>query len=141
MFTNEMNQIFQKLKTGLPAIWDGKESIQYMKDNDSTQWRQMEWPGFYFQFMCERILGKNNFMKVPGPKYGNVEFDGFKTIPWDFKAHSIDKIKKIMVKYLQMDLMSLFKQLKSLDKLDLLLSLVIATMMTRINLLSVGMMN
>ena len=94
MFTNEMNQIFQKLKTGLPAIWDGKESIQYMKDNDSTQWRQMEWPGFYFQFMCERILGKNNFMEVPGPKYGNVEFDGFKTIPWDFKAHSIDKNKR-----------------------------------------------
>lgn len=94
MFTNEMNQIFQKLKAELPAVWDGKTSIEYMKDNNSTQWRQMEWPGFYFQFMCEKILGNKGFMQVPGPKYGNVEFDGFKVIPWDFKAHSIDKNKK-----------------------------------------------
>ena len=94
MFTVEMNQIFEKLKSNLPTIWDGQESILYMKDNGCTQWRQMEWPGFYFQFMCERILGKDGFMDIPGPKYGNVVFDGFKTIPWDFKAHSIDKDKK-----------------------------------------------
>jgi len=29
-------------------------------------------------------------MDIPGPRYGNVEFDGFRFIPWDFKAHSID---------------------------------------------------
>jgi hypothetical protein len=43
--------------------------------------------------MCETILGKDDFMCIPGPTYGNVEFDGFKVIPWDFKAHSIDKGK------------------------------------------------
>ena len=93
MYERLMDDIFKKLANGLPELWDGKECILYMKDNDSNQWRQMEWIGFYFQFMCERILGRDDFMDIPGPKYGNVEFDGFKTIPWDFKAHSIDKNK------------------------------------------------
>lgn len=26
-------------------------------------------------------------LHIPGPKYGNTEFDGFKDIPWDFKTH------------------------------------------------------
>ncbi len=93
MYQAEMDTIFKKLKAGLPKIWDGKECILFMKDNGCTQWRQMEWPGFYFQFMCERILGQDGYMQVPGPLYGNVEFDGFKIIPWDFKAHSIDAAK------------------------------------------------
>jgi len=29
-------------------------------------------------------------MEIPGPKYDNVEFDGFKEIPWDFKSHAIN---------------------------------------------------
>lgn len=94
MYQQERDQIFHILKNGLPPIWDGKESILFMKDHGCTQWRQMEWPGFYFQFMCETLLSKNGFMKIPGPKYGNVEFDGFRVIPWDFKAHSIDPNKR-----------------------------------------------
>lgn len=88
MYEKEIEEIFKKLKENLPTIWDGKESILFMKEHNCSQWKQMEWAGFYFQFMCENILGKNDFMKIPGPKYGNVEFDGFKNIPWDFKAHS-----------------------------------------------------
>ena len=94
MYKNEMDTIYRKLKEGLPDVWDGKESIMYMKDNNCTQWRQMEWPGFYFQFMCETILSEDGYMDIPGPRYGNVEFDGFRTIPWDFKAHSIDPAKE-----------------------------------------------
>ena len=89
MYKEERDAIFRKLKEGLPEFWDGKESIKYMKDEGCRQWRQMEWPGFYFQFMCETILSEEGFMDIPGPKYDKVEFDGFKTIPWDFKAHSI----------------------------------------------------
>ncbi len=89
MYKEERDAIFRKLKEGLPEFWDGKESIRFMKDEGCRQWRQMEWPGFYFQFMCETILSEDGFMDIPGPKYGKVEFDGFKSIPWDFKAHSI----------------------------------------------------
>jgi len=55
---------------------------------DTINWKQMEWIGFYFQFLCERYL--SNFMEIPGTKYGRVEFDGFKNIPWDFKAHAMN---------------------------------------------------
>ena len=89
-----MQTIFEKLQKGLPSAWDGKASIEYMKEKGDRNWRQMEWPGFYFQFMCEKILGENDFMECPGKKYGKVEFDGFKYINWDFKAHSIDPAKK-----------------------------------------------
>ena len=88
-----IQEIAKKLQAKLPKDWDGKAAISYMKDNGCHHWKQMEWPGFYFQFMCERILGADGFMKIPGPKYGNVEFDGFKEIPWDFKAHSVDKLR------------------------------------------------
>lgn len=82
------NEIFERLMSEMPSYWDGKEAIRYMKDYGCRNWRQMEWPGWYFQFMCETILSKEGFFTVPGPSYGKVEFDGKRIIPWDFKAHT-----------------------------------------------------
>ena len=82
------SEIFSKLMERLPVVWDGKEAILFMRDNGCSNWRQMEWPGWYFQFVCESLLGWDGFFAIPGPSYGNVEFDGFRGIPWDFKAHS-----------------------------------------------------
>lgn len=82
--------IFNNLISSLPPVWNGKESILFMKENGCKNWRQMEWPGWYFQFMCERILKKGHFFNIPGPRYGNVEFDGKYIIPWDFKAHTVN---------------------------------------------------
>lgn len=42
-------------------------------------------PATWDQFLCDIKL--NSLLKIPGPKYGKVEFDGFSEIPWDFKAH------------------------------------------------------
>jgi len=84
-------QIAKELSRGfknIPTFWDGRESILEMKENNFPHWKQMEWPGFYFQFLCGKLLKDN--VKIPGPKYGNVEFDSFKKIPWDFKAHAIN---------------------------------------------------
>ncbi len=82
-------KITNALKLGLPRDWDGKSTILDMKNNGCRNWKQMEWPGFYFQWKSECLLPNNirNFM-VPGPKYGNVGFDGFYEIPWDFKVHT-----------------------------------------------------
>ncbi|MBR5479184.1 MAG: hypothetical protein IKU84_03315 [Clostridia bacterium] len=85
---DECGAIFDRLMSELPEYWDGKDSVLYMRDNECRNWRQMEWPGWYFQFMCEKILGKDKFFAIPGPAYGNVEFDGKRIIPWDFKAHT-----------------------------------------------------
>ncbi len=72
--------------SNLPKYWDGKQSILEMRDQDYPHWRQMEWIGFYFQFLCAKHL--SGLVQMPGPKYGSVEFDGFLEIPWDFKAHA-----------------------------------------------------
>ena len=82
-------QVARQLKLAsrqMPKIWDGRASILEMKNSGSRHWRQMEWMGFYFEFLCERNFG--NILKMPGKKYGRVEFDAFCEISWDFKAHT-----------------------------------------------------
>jgi len=86
-FLRTAKQIGEKLKN-VPKKWDGRESILEMKESGYPQWKQMEWSGFYFQFLCEKYL--SNIMEIPGPRYGNVRFDAFKDIPWDFKAHAMN---------------------------------------------------
>mgnify|MGYP001027098843 FL=1 len=81
-------KIFDKIMKELPKVWDAKESVLYMKNNGSRNWRQMEWQGWYFEFMCENILAKDSFFEIPGKRYGSVCFDGFNEINYDFKAHS-----------------------------------------------------
>jgi hypothetical protein len=77
-----------KALSGIPIHWDGKQVILEMKAANFPHWRQMEWIGFYFQLLCGKSLSP--FMRIPGPKYGKVEFDGFLEIPWDFKTHAIN---------------------------------------------------
>jgi len=86
-FLKTAKQIGKRLKS-IPKLWDGRKSILEMKKAIFPHWKQMEWSGFYFQFLCEKYL--SGIMQIPGPKYGKVEFDGFKNIPWDFKAHAIN---------------------------------------------------
>ncbi len=84
-YLNIAQQISEKFDE-IPIHWDGRKAILEMKDANFPHWRQMEWIGWYFQFLCGKLL--KDGVKIPGPKYGNLEFDGFKEIPWDFKAHA-----------------------------------------------------
>lgn len=59
-----------------------------MRDNGGRNWRQMEWIGWYFEFLCERHL--KEIMEFHKIKYGNTSFDGFCEVPFDFKAHAIN---------------------------------------------------
>jgi hypothetical protein len=86
-FLRTAKQIGEKLQN-IPKMWDGRKSILEMKDAGYPHWKQMEWIGFYFQFLCERFL--SDIMEIPGPKYGHIRFDAFRTIPWDFKAHAMN---------------------------------------------------
>jgi len=71
----------------LSQTWDGKTAIIEMKKNDFNQWRQMEWMGWYFEYLCKKYL--SDIMEIPyKKKYGNVRFDGFLEFPWDFKSHA-----------------------------------------------------
>ena len=76
--------------------WDGKKCILEMKENNGRHWKQMEWIGFYFEYWCNRNL--KGVMEMPySKKYGNVSFDGYLKIPWDFKAHVTQSGDKIIV--------------------------------------------
>lgn len=82
----EVSQRLQAASLSIPKVWDGRDAILEMKDAGYRHWRQMEWPGWYFQFQCESIF--NGILEMPGKKYGNVEFDAFREISWDFKSHT-----------------------------------------------------
>lgn len=70
----------------IPKFWDGRASILEMKNSGSRQWRQMEWMGFYFEFLCEKTFA--DILEMPGKRYGKTEFDAFNGISWDFKTHA-----------------------------------------------------
>lgn len=85
MISKKMSVRLEKLLAHLPVIWDGRGAILEMRGVGYPHWKQMEWIGFYFQFLCDTKL--SSLIKTPGPKYGRAEFDGFSEIPWNFKAH------------------------------------------------------
>ncbi|TSC75994.1 MAG: hypothetical protein G01um101433_832 [Parcubacteria group bacterium Gr01-1014_33] len=85
MISKNLIENLEKLLAQMPAVWDGRKAILKMRDSGYPHWKQMEWIGFYFQFLCDMKLPP--LVKIPGPKYGKVEFDGFSEIPWDFKVH------------------------------------------------------
>jgi len=86
-FEKDSKVISHILEKTCPKLWDGRRSILEMKKSGFPHWRQMEWIGFYFQFLCWKYL--SGIMEIPGPKYNNVEFDAFRRIPWDFKTHVV----------------------------------------------------
>lgn len=86
-FLEDAKRITNKLKC-IPKIWDGRGAVLEMRDAGFPHWKQMEWMGFYFQFLCENNL--KNIMQIPGPRYSNVLFDGFLGRPWDFKTHAMN---------------------------------------------------
>ena len=87
-------EIEKRLKT-IPVKWYGKNSILEMKNAGNRQWRQMEWIGFYFHFLCEKYLA--DLFEFQIPRYGNASFDGLYNIPFDFKAHANATSPKIPV--------------------------------------------
>ena len=86
-FLTDSKELASKLKP-LPKDWEAKAAIQEMKEAGYSHWKQMEWIGFYFQYLCEKYLA--GFVELPGPKYGNVSFDGLYNRAWDFKAHAMN---------------------------------------------------
>lgn len=85
MISKKLIAQLDKLLTEIPALWDGHKAILEMREMGYPHWKQMQWIGFYFQFLCNTKLSP--LLKIPGPQYGRVEFDGFLEIPWDFKVH------------------------------------------------------
>ena len=52
----EVISLFDLLIKVLPRFVDGKKAILEMKDGGSSNWRQMEWIGFWFEFFLVQNL-------------------------------------------------------------------------------------
>lgn len=82
-------QVAKNLLSDFPTTWDGKKSVLILKEANFN-WRQMEWWGFYFEFLATQKL-KNSF-SIPGDKFGKTRtacFDLKGSINWDLKAKAI----------------------------------------------------
>lgn len=91
MINNEMNdechEIITCLNDNIYTDLNGKDCVKWMKKY-GKQWRQMEWPGFFFEEYSRQILIKE-IGGGEGPSYHRVKFDYQKNFVWDFKMHSI----------------------------------------------------
>jgi hypothetical protein len=70
----------------LPSIWDGKTCILELKGAEYN-WRQMEWIGFYFEFIASKLL--RGSLSIPGERINTVTFDVLGEINWDLKTKAI----------------------------------------------------
>ena len=59
-----------------------------MKNADYKHWEQIEWPEFYFKFLSQKHFAST--INIPSKEQGNIKFDAFREIPWDFRVDSTD---------------------------------------------------
>ncbi|NTW42517.1 MAG: hypothetical protein HGA44_22030 [Cellulomonadaceae bacterium] len=81
------------LAKDLPTHWDGRESIEWMRENGSSKWYGSEWAGWFFEEQVRAILNERYpTPPVGGPRvrYGATSFDyASPTRVWDAKAHTV----------------------------------------------------
>lgn len=84
--------LVETLAEELPGHWDGVDCIRWMREAGSTQWRQMEWFGFYFEERLRDVLNSRYPTPIVGGpriRYGSTVFDyASPTRVWDAKAHT-----------------------------------------------------
>ena len=82
-------QVFQQER-----LWDGKECIKRMRNNGGRNWRQMEWPGWYAEFLLDSCQDHMLYQRNDR-KNRNTIFDykikTRKDTYLDLKTHSADK--------------------------------------------------
>lgn len=81
-FSKDVERL-RPLLRAFPRNWDGRSCILEMKENGG-RWRDMEWIGWYFEYLCQRRLA--GILKMPSEKCLRCRFDGYGAVNWDFKA-------------------------------------------------------
>lgn len=80
----EANRIVSKLGAFFEKRVDGREAVRWMKESGSSNWRQMEWIGFYFEESALTVLDIEQ-----GASINNTVFDACGEYVWDFKTHTV----------------------------------------------------
>ena len=82
----EAETLVSAVRDSIPTQITGKIAIEIMRAEGSSNWRQMEWIGFWFEHVVEKkVVPKTGGTK--GPKYGRTEFDFKRNHVWDLKVH------------------------------------------------------
>ncbi|QTE30030.1 hypothetical protein [Pengzhenrongella sicca] len=93
---DEGSALLGVLRAGLAGHWDGRHTVERMHENGSRNWRQMEWPGFYFEEQVATLLNvAYPTPAVGGPRrtYGATPFDyASSSRVWDAKAHTVQEV-------------------------------------------------
>ena len=81
-FTEELvESLFYDSNNGFPKVVDGKNTLNKMKlieehTGVNTNWKQIEWAGFYIESIFKELNNSNNF-QYPSPTIvNNTIFDG-----------------------------------------------------------------
>ncbi len=75
----EVGKLTKKRVTGVDAILE-------MKNRGYGHWRQMEWIGFYYEWLIEKEL-EHRIGGQTGPRFGHTTFDYKRAYVWDIKSH------------------------------------------------------
>jgi len=79
--------ILEAIAERLPDEIDARQAITEMREGGSSNWRQMEWIGFFPEYWFAEYL-ESELQSTPGPRFGNMAFDIKRQFVWDLKAHS-----------------------------------------------------
>ena len=83
----EIELISAVVTESIPRKMDGKSCVIEMKDAESSNWKQTEWQGWYFEFKAIPALINT---LGGGPKLiGPTKFDYSLVRTWDLKTHSM----------------------------------------------------
>ena len=82
----EADALLAALADSLEPRWDGRRSVETMRDAEFRHWRQTEWIGWYFEYVGIAAL-VNTFGGGPR-RVRNTTFDYALGSTWDLKAHS-----------------------------------------------------
>ena len=84
--SNEVNALSVVVEKVLPTVIDGKFAIEVLRSEGSSNWRQMEWIGFWFEHVvATQVVPETGGSR--GPTYGRTEFDFQRNFVWDLKVH------------------------------------------------------
>lgn len=76
---------------------DGKEAILEMKENGGTKWGEIEWVGFYYEYLIDK-LGFRKEIAYLSPTNKKVKLDyRFDSILTDLKTHNVYSKPEILL--------------------------------------------
>lgn len=91
---DEGSALVSALFAGLPRHWDGKKSVQWLRNNGYRGWADNEWQGFYGEHRAKHLLNSAFTPRDEPPQtwFGNTEFDYALNFTWDIKVHTARKV-------------------------------------------------